>query len=113
MYDSLIEIKSAVNGVSEKQAHLSTQVTLALHKNDETVRAQAASSNRIDDVENEVGKLSETVSDLKRTAWLLTIIGGIVVAVVTSAASDWVSARVNPPAHTEQSSTTTEPPPKG
>lgn len=109
MYDSLTEIKSAVAGVSEKQNQLSTQVALAMAKNEETTRAQVASSSRIDDVEDELDKLSEKVSDLKRIAWLLTIIGGIVVAVVTSVASDWASAAFTRDPKEQHTTVTTQP----
>lgn len=106
MYDSLTEIKGAVAGVAEKQNQLSTQVALAMAKNEETARAQAASSTRIDEVETEVGKLSDTVGDLKRTAWLLTVVGGIIVAVATTVVGDWASAAFNTREPKEQNTTT-------
>ena len=111
MYDSLGEIKSAVTGVAEKQNQLSTQVALAMAKNEETARAQKASSDRIDEVEETVTKLSDTVGDLKRTAWLLTIVGGIIVAVATSVATDWATSTFNrePKEQHTSSTPTTQP----
>lgn len=95
MYDSLNEIKSAVADVSKNQSQLSTNVALAMQTNAETQRTQASMQKQVDEVEGTVTKLSDTISELKRTAWLLTIVGAIVVAIVTTVVGDWVSAKVN------------------
>lgn len=90
LYDSLSEIKQAVAGVSDRQSAQSVQLATILAQNGEALRREKELQSRVDALEG-------TVSDLKRTAWILTVAGGIVVAIATSVVTEWVNARLLPP----------------
>lgn len=90
LYDSLNEIKAAVTGISDRQTTQSIQLATILAQNSEALRREKELQARVDELES-------AVSDLKRTSWILAVVGGIVVAIATSVATEWINARVLPP----------------
>ena len=90
MLESIRSLQISVNGVSDKQNSMAVQVATILAQNGEALRREVELQKRVDELET-------TVSDLKRTAWILTVAGGIVVAIVTSVATEWINARIDPP----------------
>lgn len=97
VYDSVREIRQATSDIAEEQSTQGRRIEAVLGQMATATMRLDQADRVIAKLEGRVADIEQRVQDLRRVAWILTIVGGMLVAVVTSVASDWAGRMLDPP----------------
>lgn len=97
VYDSVREIRQATADIAEEQSQQGRRIEAVLGRIDVVTHRIDVADVAVGKLEARIGEVETRVNDLRRVAWIMTIAGAMLVAVVTSVASDWAGRMIDPP----------------
>jgi len=103
MYDSIAEIRKAVEVLGKQQSEQLVLLERQAAATRTAAEVFAAQTKTNANMQEQIDALDDKVSSLQRIGWILTIIGGVIVAVAvgvtTEAVNKWIDRRDAPTAH--------------
>ena len=97
VYDSVREIRQATADIADEQSIQGRRIEVVLGRIDMVTHRIDAADAAMTKLEGRIGAVEERLHDLRRIAWILTIAGAMLVAIVTSVASDFAGRLFDPP----------------
>lgn len=97
VYDSVSEIRRAASNIADAQHSQGRLLEQAIGRMGVIAQRLDAADREAVKLEERMGKLETSVDGMRRVAWVMTIIGGMVIAIATTVASDAVSRMLDPP----------------